>query len=202
MRFCRKKICGVVSAAVLGVSSLTASAVSTVAAEPVMSATATVRIAIRIGPIVEVSFPEGTNFSLEVVDAGRPRFGEAGGGRSRRALVAPATIPFEVRGNAHAVVSAMPGEVSRAFDAANPTGIARLPNEGAQTPGDSRMEYRTIVEFPDEDRGNVTTHGNTKRANVASGPMRGVVHVIPRSLRAVPSGRYSGAVQMAVYAEE
>lgn len=198
----RKTISGVVSAAVFGVSALAVSAVPTVAVAQTMSAAATVRIAIRIGPIVEVSFPEGTDFSLEVVNNGRPQFGEARAGRSRPTLLAPAKVPFEVRGNAKAVVSAMPGEVGRAFDVANPTGIARLSDERAQTPGDDGIEYRTFVQFPDQHRDNISTHGDTIRANVAAGPLRGVIHVIPTNISKASVGQYSGAVQMAVYAEE
>jgi len=202
MGFCSKTVSGVISAAIFGASTLAATAVPTVAAAQIMSAAATVRIAIQIGPIVEVSFPEGTDFSIEVVENSGPQFGGSGAGLSRPTLLAPATIPFEVRGNAHAVVSAIPGEVSKAFDAANPTGIARLSNQSAHTSGNGGIEYRTFVEFPDEYRDNISTHGSTVKANVATGPLRGVVHVIPLDVSKAPVGRYSGAIQMVVYAEE
>jgi hypothetical protein len=159
----------------------------------------TVTIAIQIGPIVEVSFPEGTTFSLEV-----PHRDSMAGGALRGTpapTVTPVQIPFEVRGNAHAVVSAMPRGVDAA-SARDGVGVARLQKNGASILDAGELGYQTIVEFPaGTRRGETATGSAAMRANVARSPVSGVVHIVPINKNGAINGTYVGAVEMAAYAE-
>ncbi|SEP23770.1 hypothetical protein SAMN04490248_1488 [Salinihabitans flavidus] len=162
----------------------------------------TVSIAIQIGPIVEVSFPEGTTFSLEVASGGGALNTGIDHRRGAVPIAVPVEIPFEVRGNAHAVVSAMPGR-GDLTPASDLVGVAKMRSDGSSVSDTAALRYRTVVEFPTgTHRGKIDTGRAMMRANVADSPMRGVVHVIPFGYEDTAIGHYTGSVEMAVYAEK
>jgi hypothetical protein len=179
---------------------------------------ASVGVEIRVGPIAQIEFPQGTGFELYIPSRQEGLADQGPFSPARAPHVATAQIPFTVVGNAWAVVSALPadilqvlpdGPVGKAFPG-DPEG----PNQGVELP------YRLRLEFPEgtpvqplagleNPRGRNPTDDGTASANVASGPVFGVIHVIPdiiwgeiASGRFVNHGLYRGEVQVTIAATE
>ena len=191
------------------------------------SDTASVTISIQIGPIAEIDFPQGTGFELYIPSREEGLAGRGPFPRGEEPHVDTAQIPFTVIGNAWVTVEAAPGAVlepppggpvGRAFGDA-PVGKAFPddpdgPNQGVELP------YRLWIEFPEgssarspaglgNPSGRNPTEHSISRANVASGPVSGIVHVVPgviwgeiASQHFDNPGRYRGEVQVTITATE
>lgn len=184
-------------------------------------------VGIRVGPVAQIDFPQGTGFLLDI-----PSRVEGLAGRGPVASVhAPhvdaATIPFTVTGNAWVMVSVEPAAVlasppgspvGRAFPD-GPVGRA-LPDDPSGPNQGVELPYRLWIEFPSANAarspaglgnpsgGNPAQH-SMSRANVADGPVAGIVHVVPSvtwgeiaSRRFASPGLYRGEVQVTVTATE
>lgn len=106
---------------------------------------AQVTVSIRVDPIAEISFPQGTGFAIRVPPpACPPSFSF-----HHRACsewwqhwwppIAPVRIPFVVKGNALATVSALPGSYVR---------IRSGRYLGAAVNSGEQLGYHVIVQFP------------------------------------------------------
>ena len=187
--------------------------------------TATVGVQIQIGPIAQLDFPEGTGFELYIPSREEGLAGSGPFPRGEEPHVDTAQIPFTVIGNAWVTVEAAPGAVlepppggpvGRAFGDA-PVGKA-FPddpdNQGVELP------YRLWIEFPEgssahspaglgNPSGRNPTEHSISSANVARGPVSGIVHVVPgviwgeiASQHFDNPGRYRGEVQVTITATE
>lgn len=104
-------------------------ALSAAAGEPLDSATVTVRI--TVAPIAEIDFPEENGaFTITVPENASPQ----------GATIQPVRIPFTVKGNATASVSAAPGAFLFVDDEARHLGEA----QGS----DGALGYDVVVAFP------------------------------------------------------
>jgi len=189
------------------------------------SDTVSITVAIQITPIVQIEFPQGSEFQLYIPSREE---GRGGGGHFTRGP-APhldtAQIPFIVTGNARVTVSAEPGEVF-AWPHRSPVGQAfddvllgkAIIVDPANSAEENAIPYTLWIEFPAAVSGrspaglgnpsgkNPTKHSSLQ-ASVANGPISGIVHVVPSitwgdvaSGRFVNAGIYSGEVQVTVTA--
>lgn len=182
-------------------------------------------VGIRVGPIAQIDFPQGTGFLLDIPSRAEGLAGRGPFASGQAPHVDTVTIPFTVAGNAWVIVSVEPGSVQGARSG-GPVGRAFIdslvgralpddpsgPNQGVELP------YRLWVEFPattsarppaglgNPSGGNPAPH-NESRANVADGPVNGIVHVVPSvtwaeiaSRRFVNPGLYRGDVQVTITA--
>jgi len=188
---------------------------------------ARVGVGIRVGPIAQIEFPQGTGFVLDIPSREEGLADRGPFSPQRAPHVDTAQIPFTVIGNAWVTVSVEPGAVlesppggpvGRAFPD-GPVGMARPddpfgPNQGVELP------YRLWIEFPEASSarlaaglgnpsGRNPTEHSISRANVASGPVSGIVHVVPgvtwgeiASRSFVNPGLYRGDVQVTITATE
>jgi len=183
--------------------------VATSASEPGASAamrdqTATVSISIRVGPIAEISTPKGTGFLLRVGGANTDVI------QTVLQHAAPSRVPFVLRGNAKASVYVDASERDMS-PAGNEMGIARLVSDPSRI-----LNYRINVELEGDNNdvlsgnyqpyesGNSDTFSKYASANVASGPSKGIVSVIPiiSETRRPTNGTYSGSVSLTITATE
>lgn len=93
---------------------------------------ATVTVTISVAPIANIDFPNGTDFIITVPRNASPR----------GATIQPVRIPFTVRGNAIAAVSARPDVFLQAADGTF-YGRALGPDGGLEALG-----YDIVVQFP------------------------------------------------------
>lgn len=170
----------------------------------------TVSIAIKVGPIAEVSFPEGTDFVLRVPEAGATVAHSGPSGTRDAPVAAPVEIPFTVRGNAKAIVHA---EASEKIPYRNGThvGVARM-----LTNSERILTYRLDLRFPKSNnilnqghideysRDNIDTSSRYAQLDVAPGPFNGIVSVIPTHPKVArpTNGTYSGSVNLTITATE
>lgn len=183
--------------------------------------TATVGVQIQIGPIATLDFPEGTSFELHIPSRAQGLGGAGPFTRGPAPHLDSAQIPFTVSGNAWVTVAAAPGAELDA-PAGGPVGRASGAGPGGKALSDAGAElpYYLCIELEPRKRGrslaglgnpcgtNPTQHA-TSRANVARGPVSGVVHVVPgviwgsiASRRFDNPGIYRGEVQVTITATE
>jgi len=165
---------------------------------------ATVSIAIEIGPIVQLDLDSGAGFQIYIPTASETRGRPFDFGAPPH--VSLAEVPFTVRGNTPVTVSARPEPLQ---DGDGQVGRAIAVDGSGRT-----VRYRLVLEFPLGTpakplqglgaRGQNATGNATRSADASTGPLSGIVHIVPEVIRGeiassrVHSGWYSGSVRVIV----
>lgn len=152
-------------------------------------------VGIRVGPIAQIDFPQGTGFVLVIPSREQGRGSRGPFTRGPAPHLDSAQIPFTITGNSWVTVTAEPGAfftlpqrspVGRALGDV-PVGMALLDDPGVSGLKPA-IPYTLWIEFPADRSGRSPTGlGNpsgknpTKysalQASVANGPISGIVHV-------------------------
>jgi hypothetical protein len=174
-------------------------------------------IQVTVPAVADIAFPEGSAFYIEVPEPASPE----------GATIRPVRIPFTVRGNAQAAVSALPGAFLQIAEG-HWLGAALGPDGGT-----GRLGYDVVVQFPvpSPDDAGLPGHGGfgtwPDRDNLASLPgtdgagtpplaadmsaqdfeAYGTIHIVARRFWThdgsdAAAGNYAGAVEVTVVAHD
>lgn len=168
---------------------------------------ATVSVTVRVDPIARLDLDAGSGFEIYIPTAAETRGGPFSFGAAPH--VALAEVPFTVRSNTRVTVSVLPEPL---MDGTG-KGQAIAVNGSGETLG-----FWVVLDFPSGTtlnpleglgaHGQNATGKTASSADVSSGPLAGIVYIVPNVTRGevasgrVPSGRYSGAVQVVVTVDD
>ena len=204
-------VSGVIACLAVSVTAQAAQAQSSRTMQPTDRAVVT--IGITVGPIAEIVFPEGQAFELRVPEALPDGDFQAAQQRhppDESSMEVPmAEIPFIVRGNATAVVEALPGETTWANErefgvarAASPYGAGSLLAYSMELVFGNRPSDAYLESVSAMSSGRFATSGVVSMTNVAQSPEHGSLRIVgDRAVLGTGSGRFHGEIIVAVSAE-